>query len=405
MKAVVLAAGAGKRMYPLTQNRPKVMLPLAGRPLLEWNLKNAKSAGITDIIMIVGYKDDVVKDYFLDGSRLGLTIKYVNQGTPQGTGHAVGCAEPFLKSEESFLCFCGDTIFGEDDFKTLANTPNSIGVISVDFPEQYGVVEKDSNGCLLKIHEKSKNPPSNLINSGLYHLPTNIFSLIKKLEKSPRGEYELTDALTAQSTSTPLHLVELNYWRDVVYPWDLLDANKDIVEALPVVQDGIIEEGAVLKGAVSVGKDSIIRSGSYIEGPVYIGDNCKVGPNCYIRAHTSIGSSCHIGAACEVKNTILFDHSNIPHHNYVGDSVIGSHCNLGSGTKVANLRLDKANIKVIHRGEKTPTGRRKLGVIMGDHTQTGINANIDCGTIIGPHTFIGPGAKARKEISEKSRIL
>ena len=67
MKAVVLAAGAGKRMYPLTQNRPKVMLPLAGRPLLEWNLKNAQSAGITDIIMIVGYKDDAVKDYFLDG--------------------------------------------------------------------------------------------------------------------------------------------------------------------------------------------------------------------------------------------------------------------------------------------------------------------------------------------------
>ena len=87
-------------------------------------------------------------------------------------------------------------------------------------------------------------------------------------------------------------------------------------------------------------------AGSYIEGPVIIGSDCKIGPNCYIRPHTSIENSCHIGNACEIKNSIIMGNTNVPHHNYVGDSVIGQNCNLGSGTKIANLRLDKKTINI-----------------------------------------------------------
>jgi bifunctional UDP-N-acetylglucosamine pyrophosphorylase/glucosamine-1-phosphate N-acetyltransferase len=146
-------------------------------------------------------------------------------------------------------------------------------------------------------------------------------------------------------------------------------------------------------------------SGSYIEGPVVIGENCKIGPNCYIRPYTSIANGCHIGNACEVKNSIILGNSNVPHQNYVGDSVIGENCNLGSGTKVANLRLDKENIKVVLNGKKLDTKRRKLGMIMGDNVQTGINSMINVGTMISNNSFIGPGAVVTGEITSNTKIL
>jgi bifunctional UDP-N-acetylglucosamine pyrophosphorylase/glucosamine-1-phosphate N-acetyltransferase len=156
-----------------------------------------------------------------------------------------------------------------------------------------------------------------------------------------------------------------------------------------------------MKGAVSVGKGTVIRSGSYIIGPVTIGENCEIGPNCYIRPHTAIGDNCHIGNAVEVKNSIIMRDTDFPHHNYVGDSVIGEGCNFGAGTKIANLRLDKREIWVAGIN----TRRRKLGAIIGDGVQTGINSSINVGSMIGNDTFIGPGAIAGGIISPNSRIF
>jgi bifunctional UDP-N-acetylglucosamine pyrophosphorylase/glucosamine-1-phosphate N-acetyltransferase len=106
-----------------------------------------------------------------------------------------------------------------------------------------------------------------------------------------------------------------------------------------------------------------------------------------------------------VKNSIIMNHSNVPHLNYVGDSVIGEHCNLGAGTTVANLRLDKHNIVVTLNGKKIDSQRRKLGMIMGDNVQTGINSTINVGTMIGNNVFIGLGALARGEIQPETKIL
>ena len=156
-----------------------------------------------------------------------------------------------------------------------------------------------------------------------------------------------------------------------------------------------------MKGAVAIGENTVIRSGSYIVGPVIIGQNCDIGPNCYIRPCTAIGDNCHIGSAVEVKNSIIMRGSKLPHHNYVGDSIIGEDCNFGAGTKIANLRLDKKEIWVADIN----TGRRKLGAIIGDRVETGINASINVGSIIGNNTFIGPGALASGIILPNSRIF
>jgi len=402
MKCVVLAAGEGKRMHPLTFTRPKVMLPIVNKPVLELNLLNLIDAGFSDFVFVVGYKSEMVRNYFKDGSKWNVNISYINQGKPTGTGDAVKIVESFIDS--SFIVLCGDTVFLKKDIKKIVQNKDSMGLFKVDRPEDYGVVETKKEK-VIKIYEKMKNPFSDMINAGIYHFDKKIFNYLKKIKKSPRGEYELTDAINLMVKDISFKPLFLDYWKDLVYPWDLFDLNKEYLEKIKKQNKGVIEKNATVKGNVVVGNNTKIMNGSYIEGPCIIGDNCKIGPNCYIRPFTSIGDNCHVGNACEVKNSIIFSNSNIPHQNYVGDSVIGSNCNLGSGSKIANLRLDKKNIKVILNGKKIDTNKRKLGTIIGDNVQTGINSMINIGTMIGNNTYVGPGAIARGYIDSYSKIM
>jgi bifunctional UDP-N-acetylglucosamine pyrophosphorylase/glucosamine-1-phosphate N-acetyltransferase len=279
-----------------------------------------------------------------------------------------------------------------------------MGVCEVDHPEEYGVVELQDDH-IIHIHEKVKDPVSRMINAGIYHFTRDIFDYIKRTGISRRGEYELTDAINLCATDKPVRWVVINKWRDIGYPWDLFDATREVLEELSPKINGTVEPYATVKGPVIIGENTVVMNGSYITGPVIIGKNCKIGPNCYIRPYTAIGDGCHIGGASEVKNSIIMNESNVPHHNYVGDSVIGSGCNLGSGTKVANLRLDKKNIYVEHIGKRMDTNRRKLGVIMGDQVQTGINSVINVGSIIGDSVFIGPGSVVSGTIDSNTHIL
>ncbi|MCD6222278.1 MAG: NTP transferase domain-containing protein [Thermoplasmata archaeon] len=401
MKCVILAAGEGKRMHPLTYTKPKVMLPVANKPILEWNLLNGIKAGFKEFIFIIGYRGEEIKEYFGDGSKWNVSIEYLNQGQPLGTAHAISLLKNFA---DEFVVMCGDTIFGSEDIKRIKKERNSVGIFEVDDATQYGVVEME-DGRIIKIHEKMEEPFSNVINAGIYHFNEKIFEFIDKTEKSSRGEYEITDSINMMAMEEEIKGIMLKEWKDVVYPWDLLELNKHILEKLDGGIDGRIEENVTIKGKVIIGEGSIIMNGSYIEGPVIIGRNCKIGPNCYIRPYTAIGDECHIGNASEVKNSIVMDGSNVPHQNYVGDSIIGSNCNLGAGTKIANLRLDKKNVKVYLNGKEIDTKRRKLGAIIGDNVQTGINSMINAGTIIGNDVFIGPGAIARGEIKPNARVM
>ena len=401
MKCVIMAAGEGKRMHPLTFSRPKVMMPIGNKPILEWNLLNAIDAGIKEFVLIVSYKSEMVRNYFGNGSKWKVKIEYVNQGEALGTAHAIGMVEKFV---DDFIVLSGDTIFGKQDIQNIVKKQNSMGLIEIKDAKEYGIVETKENK-VVKIFEKTPEPFTNIINAGIYHFNKKIFDIIKKTKKSPRGEYEITDSINMMLKKTPLHAIMIKEWRDVVYPWHLLDANEEILKKINKKIEGVVEKNTTIKGKVIIGKNTTIMAGCYIEGPVVIGSDCKIGPNCYIRPYTAIGNNCHIGNACEVKNSIVFDYSNIPHQNYVGDSIIGQNCNFGSGSKVANLRLDKKNIKTILNGKKIDTKRRKIGVIMGDNVQTGINSMMNIGCIIGNNVFIGPGAFVKGEIKPKSKVL
>ncbi len=401
MKCVILAAGEGKRMHPLTYTRPKVMLPIAGKPILEWNLLNARAAGLKEFIFIVSYKSEMVREYFGDGKLWNVKINYVNQGKPLGTAHAIGTVKPFVND---FIVLCGDTIFGINDIKQIAKKGTKIGLVKIDNATEYGIVELKGKH-VMKIHEKMEHPISNIINAGVYHFNKHIFDYIRKTEKSPRNEFEITDSINMLVNKEPMEGEFLKEWRDVVYPWHLLDANEELLKKMKTKIQGTVEKNVTIKGTIVVGKDTLIRSGSYIEGPVVIGNNSKIGPNCYLRPDTTVGNFCHVGNACEVKNSIIMDYSNVPHLNYVGDSVIGQNCNLGAGTTIANLRLDKKNVTVVINGKKIDTKRKKLGAIIGDNIQTGINATINIGSIIGNDVYIGPGGFAKREITPYTKIL
>lgn len=389
VSCLILAAGEGKRMRPLTGSRPKVMLPVATRPMMEHLISVVRDAGITSIILVVGYHEEAVRNHFKDGSDLGVRISYIRQKEQLGTGDAVCTAES--KINERFLLLNGDMLLKKEDVSALlvCNTP-CMAVHSSEHPEDYGVVTI-TDGIISSLTEKSKHPGSNLINAGMYLLDTDIFTYLKEIVPSSRGEIELTDALMRYIREGTLRSFQLSYWYDMGNPWDLLLANEELLsDMVPEQKGAIIEQGNTIKGSVSIGEGTVIKTGTYIEGPCIIGKDCKIGPHAYIRGSTSIGDGCHIGHATEVKNSIIMNNTNIPHFNYVGDSIIGSRCNLGAGTKIANLRHDKMTIHVAG----TDTRRKKFGAIIGDNVLTGINCSVNVGTVIGnncvfaPHSYI-----------------
>ena len=416
MKAVIMAAGEGKRLQPLTFTRPKPMIPIAGKPHLELILEYLKNAGITEVIIIVGYKQEQITDYFQDGSAFGLKIDYVIQEEQLGTGHAALCAQELIQSGP-FLLLNGDILISEETFvQLLAQYETSSGspqlaAVKVPDPSAYGIVQfEQETGEVVKIIEKPTDRtlfPEAYTNAGLYIFNPSIFDAIQQTPKSPRGEIEITDSiqmLINQGESIKCFKIE-GFWMDLGKPWELFEATHYILDRIESRIQGIIEENVRLIGNIVVGSGTVIRSGSYLVGPLFIGENCNIGPNCYIRSYCSIGNEVHIGHACELKNTIVMDHSSIPHLSYIGDSIIGSYVNLGAGTITANLRFDKKSICMNVKGEKIDTGRQKLGAIIGDYVQTGIGTTLMPGVKIGPYNFVGPNSTISEDIQPNTNRL
>ncbi|MDD1771648.1 MAG: NTP transferase domain-containing protein [Methanomassiliicoccales archaeon] len=408
MKALILAAGEGTRLRPLTSNIPKPLLIVAGKPYLAHLVGALKEAGIKEQYILVGWKSNRVKEFFGDGHQMGVELSYLEQKARLGTANAIGMADGAI--QDDFVCVNGDVVMAPESVTELVSNfvkdmRPFMGTVEVPDPQRFGVVEH-KDGKLVRIVEKPSNPPSDLINGGIFGLPKEVFDYIRKTELSTRGEYEFTDTLSMMASEIDILVPRIKgEWIDVGYPWDLLRANEMLLKRIKRDIRGTVEEGAVIKGNVVVEEGALVRSGSYIEGPVYISKGCDIGPNCYIRPSTSLGERVKIGSAVEVKNSIIMKGTHVPHHNYVGDSVIGERCNFGAGTKVANLRFDDGPVKVTSKGQMMSSGRRKLGVIMGDDVKTGINAMIEPGTIISEGSIIGMGAVARGSIGPQSKVF
>lgn len=393
MQAIILAAGEGSRMRPLTSKRPKVMLPVCGKPILEQIVLLAKQAGAERFTFVVGYGADAVRSHFGDGSNLGVRIDYAVQDQQLGTGHALLAAE--ARAEDRFMVLNGDVLPDAESLTSMTSIEgNAVAARRVPDPSRYGVFLEDG-GYMKSVIEKSKTPPSDLANAGIYLFDREIFDALKKTGMSKRGEYELTDGLNALASKEKIKIIELKDWIEVGRPWDILAANEKLMPDVRAHIEGEIEPGATLQGMVSVGRGTVVRTGSYIVGPVVIGEDCDIGPNCYIRPSTCLGKKVRVGNAVEIKNCAIMDGTKIGHLSYVGDSVIGSGCNFGAGTIASNLRHDNADIKSYIKGLPVDSERRKLGVIMGDDVKTGIHTTIYPGTVIESGHRSMPAAELR----------
>ncbi|HHE65081.1 MAG TPA: hypothetical protein ENL09_03560, partial [Bacteroidetes bacterium] len=214
------------------------------------------------------------------------------------------------------------------------------------------------------------------------------------------------------------HVLDVSeyFWSDVGHPWQFLEATHYFLEQLPgepttksnlpasnlINEGGTVEPFVNIHGTVKLGKNSVIKSGSYLEGPIIIGENCVIGPNAYLRPYTTLGDFCKVGNGSEVKSSIIMNHSAIPHLSYVGDSIIGEHVNFGCGSITANLRLDKKSISMKVKGQRVNTGRRKLGTIIGDHAQLGIQVSIMPGKTIGAYAHVGSNTVVRENVPSNS---
>jgi bifunctional UDP-N-acetylglucosamine pyrophosphorylase/glucosamine-1-phosphate N-acetyltransferase len=405
IKAVILAAGKGERLRPLTQRTPKCMLPIANRPILEYVVNSVKKAGIKDIAIIVGYKKEEIVNYFKNGERFGIKIEYLEQEKRLGTAHAIG----LTTLREDFLVLNGDALVEPEDIKRVVKAHNSaatLGLIRMSDAKDYGVV-KIAGEVVKDIIEKPKKVVSDMVNAGIYAFSPKIFEAIKKTPKSERGEYEITTSIKLLiKGGEVVKGVEIKgRWLDIGSPWNYLDANKEILKDLKSDIKGTVENHVTIKGRVVLGKGSVIKSGSYIEGPVCIGENSSIGPNAYLRNFATIGDSCHIGYGVEIKNSIVMDNTKIPHLSYVGDSIIGKNCNLGAGVLVGNLRLDNKNVRMRIKGELVDSKRRKLGCVIGDNSKLGLNVMINSGRKVGCNCKIGPGVIIYSNIPDNSFIV
>ena len=412
MKAIILSAGEGSRMRPLTLTKPKTMLPVAGKPIIQYNIESLRDNGITDILLIVRYKEEMVRDYFGDGSDFGVDITYKTQRDFLGTADAISYGEDFI--EDSVIVLNGDIILdneiiGEIIEKYNQMKPDTLMVLTeVDNPSAFGVVEiKD--GKVKNIVEKPKKgeEPSNLVNTGIYIFNKDIFEKIKKTELSERGEYEITDSLSMQiedGKEVVGHKTNKD-WIDVGRPWELIEVNEELISQLKTEIRGKIEGGAHIHGEICLDEGSIIRAGVYIEGNVYIGKNCDIGPNSYIRGNSYFGDHVHVGNAVEIKNSIIMENTNVSHLSYVGDSVIGSNCNIAAGTNIANLRFDNRPVKTKIKNQMIDSGRRKLGSIIGDSVKTGINSSFSPGVKVGHNSTIGSGVLLYDDVPSDTRVL
>ncbi len=396
MKAVILAAGKSTRTFPLTVTRPKPLLKVMNRTVIERNLEQLK--GIVDeVIIIVGYMKDMIIEHL--GSEFGgMKLTYVEQKKQLGTGHAVLQVKKYIKGK--FLVMMGDDLYSSKDIKRCSKHDYAILGKELDDISAFGALQIEK-GNLKGIIEKQKEVKKGIAGTGLYVFDTEIFKKLEGIGKSERGEIELTDALTEICSEKEVKVITVEgYWFPLPYAWSLLDANVYFLSLIKKSEiKGEVEENVTIKGNVIIGKGTIIKSGSYIEGPVFIGKNCEIGPNAHIRPDTSIGDNCRIGKT-ELYDDIIMEGTTAKHFGYIGHSVVGENVNIGAGIVTADYRHDAKNNITVVKGEKVDSGRRKLGAFIGDDVNTGIGTLIYPGRKIWPGLGTRPGQIVDKDITE-----
>lgn len=355
MKGLILSGGHGTRLRPITHTSNKHLIPIANKPMLSYPIETLKSAGITDIGIIVGHTEQrikEIKDAIGDGSKFGINVTYIEQDAPRGLAHAVKVAKDYLTSNNpdgKFVVHLGDNILKGGITKYVEHFRNdnidcSILLKSIPEPNRFGVADiKD--GKVVRLIEKPKIPPSDLALVGIYMFNGSVFDSIEKLKPSWRNEFEITEAIQGlidAGKNVVHHVIDAEWWKDPGDPEGILEANRIILDEISPINKGTIEEGANVVGKVAIDEGTVIKSGCSVRGPVTIGKNCMIEEGAYIGPYTSIGDNCVIRNV-ELESSILIGDSKIECKQRIIDSLIGKNVNIVSASK----NLPKASQLVV----------------------------------------------------------
>ncbi|MEM4717250.1 MAG: sugar phosphate nucleotidyltransferase [Desulfurococcaceae archaeon] len=404
VKAIILAAGEGTRLRPITETRPKSMIPILCKPILEWHINALFRAGVEEIYVVVGYLKEHILRFLSSRGFYNGRVKVIEQGDLKGTGDAMLKATSEIGYGDEVVITYADLFIEDWDIisRLTREQENTVLGVVVENPRDYGVLYTRDH-YLLRVVEKPDEPKSNLVNAGIYKLSTTDILENKDIEPSPRGEIEATDLLNKITSKKPIRIALYEKkWIDIGKPWHVIDANKVALRNIIRLVRGKILEPVYIDGDIFIDEDTTIYPYSTIQGPVYIGRNVEIGPNAYIRPWSVICDYSKIGFSVEVKESIIFENVHAHHLAYIGDSVICENTNLGAGTILANLRHDEKTVKMMVKNLLEDTGRRKLGAIIGANVKTGVNVSIMPGVKIGSYSWILPGTVVYRDVERNT---
>ncbi len=326
MKAIILCAGEGTRLRPLTHTGAKHLIPVANKPVIHYVIEDLVAAGVDQIGVVVSPNvERSFKRDLEDGAQWGVELGYIMQEEPKGLAHAAACAREFV-GEDPFIMTLGDNLFEHglsghiDRFRR--EKPNAlIGLYEVEDPSRFGVAKLEDDR-VVRLVEKPKDPPSNLAVVGVYAFDRHIFEAIEKIEPSWRGELEITDAiqqLIDDGRTVVPALVE-GWWRDVGKPDDMLAANRLMLERLAPANEGRVDEATVVRGNVTLGPGvSVVNS--ELRGPLIVGADTII-ENAFIGPFTAIDRGCTIHES-EIEYSIVMEGSTVRGVQRVDHSLIG----------------------------------------------------------------------------------
>ena len=324
MKAIIPVAGVGSRLRPHTLSQPKVLLNVAGKPIIGHIMDKLIASGIDEAIIIVGYLGEMIEAYLSENYDIRLT--FVNQQKRLGLAHAIGMCKEHVNNDEPVFIILGDTIFDVELSGILNSPSSSLGVREVEDPSRFGIAITN-NGRIVKLVEKPNEPVGNLAIVGLYYIRnsdslfTCIDSLIRESIKT-KGEYQLTDALQMMlEKGESLTTFPVNNWYDCGKPETLLSTNEILLKSHSTESSF---PGCIINKPVFIAKNAQI-------------DNAIIGPNATIGENTVIKDAV-------IKNSIVGNDSNVQ-HVFLDNSIIGNNASLSGHAHEANIG-DFSDIKL-----------------------------------------------------------
>jgi len=327
MKGIILHGGHGTRLRPLTHTGPKQLLPIANKPMSQYALEDLIDSGITDIAIIIGdIYPNMVKEFYGDGKKFGINIKYIFQKEPKGIAHAIRLCKDFVENEK-FVVYLGDNLLKDGIKKHVnrfskSNVDAMILLSKVDNPPKFGVAVIENN-MIIKIIEKPKKFLSDLAVTGIYFLNSKIFDMIDMLKPSWRNELEITEALQMlieKNLTLEFHKVT-EWWKDTGTPEDILHANQLILDSIEDSSQNKSSTYGKNQNKIMIGNNSSISDNCKVIGPVILGDNCTVDNHVTIGPNVSLGNNCVLNR-CNIENSIIMSNCKIDSNIKILDSII-----------------------------------------------------------------------------------